>query len=345
MDGHVPATVRVTGPPNSNFLVGYPGISATFPRIEGKVEVRPSVGFDAPFKVSFVKVALQRRETIHPAADNIKKHLAAPRKEIVDIIGQELLLYRCANGKDFDSILVLDLPFVMFIPYGREGSEIQRRVPPASVTLPSRIAETFYEILVTVQQGRSEQKKFAYPVPITRYETLSSFQMYDQPQSAETTSDHLTNLGISIPRWSFGPLDPISVYVKISPNPDWMSKAKRVTVKSIQISIDEEIIFNHEGDEPTKKNRTLAKTTQQVGVKLPEAGYYTNLGLVFPAKDFRDSDGIMPRGKREFPHYNVSSFTTTGSLYKIQYFLTVKVHVTSLKALSATNLSSLGQPK
>lgn len=30
MDGrHVEATVRVTGPPNSNFLVGYPGISAT----------------------------------------------------------------------------------------------------------------------------------------------------------------------------------------------------------------------------------------------------------------------------------------------------------------------------
>jgi len=26
---HVPAAVHVSGPPNSNFLVGYPGISAT----------------------------------------------------------------------------------------------------------------------------------------------------------------------------------------------------------------------------------------------------------------------------------------------------------------------------
>lgn len=26
---HVPAFVRVTGPPNSNFLIGYPGIAAT----------------------------------------------------------------------------------------------------------------------------------------------------------------------------------------------------------------------------------------------------------------------------------------------------------------------------
>ena len=38
------AFVRVSGPPNSNFLVGYPGISATLPRIEGKVEVRPFQG-------------------------------------------------------------------------------------------------------------------------------------------------------------------------------------------------------------------------------------------------------------------------------------------------------------
>jgi hypothetical protein len=54
-------------------------------------------------------------------------------------------------------------------------------------------------------------------------------------------------------------------------------------------------------------------------------GYFTNLGLVFPAKDLRDSDGIIPRGKKEFPMYAVSGFTTTGTLYKIEYYLTVKV--------------------
>jgi hypothetical protein len=58
---------------------------------------------------------------------------------------------------------------------------------------------------------------------------------------------------------------------------------------------------------------------------MPEAGYFTNLGLVFPAKDMRDADGILPRGKSAFPMYAVSGFTTTGSLYKIDYFLTVKV--------------------
>jgi Arrestin (or S-antigen), C-terminal domain len=283
------------------------------------------VGFSAPIKVSFVKIALQRRETIHPAADGLKKHLAAPRKDITDIVGTEMLLYRCQAGREFDSILLMDLPFIIFIPFGRGGEEIARRVPPASLQLPSRTAETYYELVVTLQQGQAEQKKFAFPVPITRYDTLSSFGMYDRPESAEQESDHLISLSISIPRWSYGPLDPISVYVKLAPNPDMMKQAKKVKINSISVNIDEEIIFNHEGDEPQKKVKSLARTSQSVGMKMPEGGYMTNLGLVFPSKDLRDSEGIIPRGKKEFPMYSVGAFTTTGSLYKIQYFLTVKV--------------------
>ena len=219
----------------------------------------------------------------------------------------------------------MDLPFVIFIPYGRGGEEVARRVPPASLQLPSRTAETYYELVVTVQQGSQEQRKYAFPVPISRYDTLSTFGMYNRPESCDKVSDHLVTLGISLPRWSYGPLDPVSVYIRLSPNPDWMSKAKKVTIQKITVSIDEEVVYNHEGDEPSRKVKTLAKTQQQVGVKMPEAGYFTNLGLVFPAKDWRDSDGIIPRAKSAFPMYAVSGFTTTGSLYKIEYHLTVKV--------------------
>ncbi|PVI02071.1 arrestin domain conatining protein [Periconia macrospinosa] len=326
------AFVRVSGPPNSNFLVGYPGISATLPRIEGKVEIRPLVGVSAPVNISLVTIALHRRETIHPSADSVtKKHLAAPRKEITDIVGKEMLLFRCSHGREFDSVLSMDLPFVIFIPYGRGGEEVARRVPPASLQLPSRTAETFYELVVSVQQGSSEQKKYPFPVPIQRYDTLSTFGMYNRPESAERVTDHLVTLGISLPRWSYGPLDPVSVYIKLSPNPDWLNKAKKVTIKSITVGIDEEIIFNHEGDEPTRKVKTLAKTAQNIGVKMPEAGYFTNLGLVFPAKDLRDSEGIIPRGKKEFPMYAVNGFTTTGTLYKIEYYLTVKAQMGSAR--------------
>ncbi len=350
------AFVRVCGPPNSAFLVGYPGISATLvgqaprinsaitlllekcmlrsysiqPRIEGKVEIRPTVGVSLPVSVSLVTICLQRRETIHPSADSVtKKHLAAPRKEITDIVGKEMLLFRSPAGKEYENVYSMDLPFVLFIPFGRGGEETARRVPPASLQLASRTAETLYEMVVTVQQGQTEQKKYAFPVPISRYDTLSTFGMYNRPESAERITDHLVTLGISLPRWSYGPLDPVSVYIKLSPNPDWLPKAKKVTIQKITIGIDEEVVYNHEGDEPQRKVKTLAKQTQTVGVRMPEAGYFTNLGLVFPAKDSRDSDGVLPRGKQAFPMYSVSGFTTTGSLYKIEYFLTVKVRSTA----------------
>lgn len=238
-----------------------------------------------------------------------------------------MLLFACPAGKESENVFSMDLPFVLFIPFGRGGEDAARRVPSASLQLPSRTAETYYEMVVTVQQGHTEQKKHAFPVPISRYDTLSTFGMYNRPESAEQLSDHLVTLGISLPRWSYGPLDPVSVYIKLSPNPDWLNKAKRVTIQKITIGIEEEIIYNHEGDEPQRKVKTLAKQTQSVGMKMPEAGYMTNLGLVFPAKDLRDNEGIIPRGKPGFPMYSVGGFTTTGSLYKIEYYLTVKVGI------------------
>ena len=241
------------------------------------------------------------------------------------MVGKELLLFRSAPGRESEPILCLDLPFVLFIPYGRGGEEIAKRVPPASLQLDKRTAETFYEIVVTVQQGPQNQNKHAFPVPISRYDTLSTFGMYNRPEAMERVTDHLVTLGISLPRWSYGPLDPVSVYIKLSPNPDWLSKAKKVTIQSITVGIEEEIIYNHESDDPKRQTKTLARHQQSVGVKMPEAGYFTNLGLVFPAKELRDSEGVLPRVKKEFPMYSVTGFTTTGTLYKIEYYLTVKV--------------------
>lgn len=305
------------------------------PRIEGKVEIRPSVGITAPVNVSLVTISLHRRETIHPSADSVtKKHLAPPRKEITDIVGKEMLLFRCPAGREYEEVISMDLPFVLFIPFGRGGPDASRRVPPASLQLPSRTAETFYEIVVMVQQGHSDQRKYTFPVPISRYDTLSTFGMYNRPESAERVSDHLVTLGISLPRWSYGPLDPVSVYVKLSPNLDWIGKARKVTINKITVGIDEEIIYNHEGDEPQRKVRTLTKRTEPIGVKLPPSGFLTNLGLVFPAKDLRDSKGILPRSDMAFPAYAVTGFTTTASLYKIEYYLTVKVRLPILQVQS-----------
>lgn len=289
------------------------------------------MGITAPVNVSLVTISLQLRETIHPSADSVtKKHLAPPRKEITEIVGREMLLFRSRSSRQYEEVVFMDLPFVLFLPFGRVGQETSRRVPAASLQLPSRTAETFYEMVVMVQQGSSEQKKYSFPVPITRYDNLSTFGMYNRPEVSEQVSDHLVNLGISLPRWSYGPLDPVSVYVRLSPNPEWLNKARKVTINKITIAIDEEITYNHNGDEPQRKVKTLIKRTESVGVKLPTQGFQTDLGLVFPAKDLRDTDGILPRGKAAFPMYTISGFTTTATLYKIEYYLSVKVWSTSI---------------
>jgi hypothetical protein len=278
--------------------------------------------------VAIVTISLQRRESIHPSAESMtKKHLGAPRKESTETVGKEMLLYRCQANKSFESIMYMDLPFVIFIPFGRGGQETHRRVPPASLQLPSRTAETYYEMVVMIGYGNGEQKRYAFPVPIARYDTLSTFGMYNRPESAERVTDHLVTLGISLPRWSYGPLDPVQVYVKISPNPDWMNKARKVTIKRIEVGVDEEVIYNHEGDEPQRKTKTLIKKVENVGVKMNEGGFMTNVGLVFPSTEIRDSSGILPRSRAAFPTYAVTGFTTTAGLYKVEYYLTIKVRI------------------
>lgn len=242
------------------------------------------------------------------------------------MVGKELLLFRCTAGKESESVVLMDLPFVLFIPFGRGGEESNRRIPPASLQLPSRTAETYYELMVTVQQGQ-DQRKFGFPVPIQRYETLSTFGMFNRPESAEKNADHLVTMGISLPKKSFGPSDAVDVFVRLTPNPLWLKKATRVAIQKITIGIEEEITYNPEGDESTKKINRVAKSTATVGLKLPEAGYFTTLGLLYPSKDLRDSDGIIRKGKAAFPRHLVNSFTTTGTLYKIEFFLVIKVYI------------------
>ena len=114
-----------------------------------------------------------------------KKHLAAPRKESTETVGKEMLLFRCPANKEYEEIMSMDLPFVIFIPFGRGGQETARRVPPASLQLSRRTAETYYEMVVMIQQSQQEQKRYQFPVPIARYDTLSTFGMYNRPESAE----------------------------------------------------------------------------------------------------------------------------------------------------------------
>jgi hypothetical protein len=222
-------------------------------------------------------------------------------------------------------VLAMDLPFVLFIPFSKAGNEDIIKVPPASLQLPSRIAETYYELVVSVQQGHTDLKKHSFPVPLSRYDTLSSFGMYNRSQSQERLSDHLVTLSMCLPRWSFGPNDPVDVSVRLTPNPDWISKARKVSISKIVAVIEEQITYNPEGDEPTTKINKLITKKEVVGQKLPPDGYASDISMRFPGKELRDSDGLLPPSKPALPMHPITGFTTTATLYKVDYFLTVKV--------------------
>jgi hypothetical protein len=48
-------------------------------------------------------------------------------------------------------------------------------------------------------------------------------------------SDHLAQMNVVLPVTCVGPLDPITVLVNISPNPDWLSKARKIRVNKLQV--------------------------------------------------------------------------------------------------------------
>lgn len=327
-------SVRVSGPPNRNFLSGYPGISATIPRIEGRVEIFPGGASLGPIEISFVRICLQRRESIHPSADKLaKKHLGAPRRDLVDVIGREVTLFKCRDGKQFDTLTSMCMPFMIPIPFGRGGEEVAKRIPPASIQLPHRVVETKYELVVTVQQGPQEQFKVLFPVPISRFDTISTFGMYNKPEHISGKVDHWLEMLTTLPRWSYGPGDEIMVYINIRPCIEHLGRMRRVVVQKISTSIEETITFNPEGDEPSTRVKVFGKKTTLIGHKMTDVGYMTNVGCHYPTNmdDMAEKKGILKPRNPEFPMHEVNSFTATGTLYKIEFYLNVKAHLENAK--------------
>ena len=89
--------------------------------------------------------------------------------------------------------------------------------------------------------------------------------------------------------------------------------------------IEEHITYNPEGDEPTTRINKLITKKEVVGQKLPLGGFKPVMGMSYPAKELRDSDEFLPPPKPAFPMHPIAGFTTAATLYRIEYFPTVKV--------------------
>lgn len=205
-------------------------------------------------------------------------------------------------------------------------------VPP-SICIGKSMVETTYQLYVSIVYGKQQSIHNApFPVRIKRYDTLSTFGAFRVPiVKSQRSTDHYVTLDYSIPGSSFGPTDSINAFIRVSPNPDWLSKSKKVKLQRVTMQVVEVITFNQDSEESIEKQRQVCKTSQQFDSKLGELGCTCDLSLEFPAVDLSDKEGIVGKERLEIPLVSRNGGTTTASLYKIEYYLVVKARLSHSK--------------
>lgn len=325
--------VKIRGPPNEDFVQGFPGISATWPRLEGTAEIRSRDG--GALQITMVTLALYRTDVVH--APSNKPGIAGPKKDQSFLIGDTLKLFQVSAGRAHDEVVALDLPFILTLPVNRPL--------PASICLGKSLVETTYQLFVSIVHGRQQQTHHVgYPVRLKRYDTLSTFGAFRVPiVSSVPSQDHLVGLDYSIPISAFGPGDRVTAYVKVYPNLDWAAKSRKVKVQRLTLQVVELITFNPETDEPVEKRRRLCKAVHQLDMKLPDKGYQCELSIDFPQLDFRDRDGLVHKERQDIPLASRNGFTTAGALYNIEYLLVLKARFSHCKDIEIEQPISVTQ--
>ncbi|ODQ66811.1 hypothetical protein NADFUDRAFT_50715 [Nadsonia fulvescens var. elongata DSM 6958] len=316
----VPLEVKVNGPPNEDIIRGFPGISATWPRLEGIVEIR-SKDADSVL-ISRVSIALYRTDTINPPSN--KPTINGPKKDQSFLVGKELNLFQVSAGKPNEEVIGMDLPFILELPTNRPL--------PASLSISKTMVESKYQLFVSILYGKQQILHIASPVRIKRYDTLSTFGSFKVPiYKSIRSSDHLVDFDFSLPISSYGPLDSVLAYVKITPNADLKTKIKRIKLLKVSMQIIEIIHFNHEGDDPSERRRRIAKVSEEVDKKLIDGGYTCQLQLDFPTLELKEKDGLISKERQDIPLCAQSGFTTSSALYRLEYALIFKAKLSHSK--------------
>lgn len=339
--------VKLRGLPNQDLVVGFPGISATGPRLEGCIEIRSKdTTSTAIMSLVYVAIALYRTDCIHPPSNKPKPGIAIPKRDQSYLIGDKLVLFD-TKGKSHD-LIGMDLPFVLPLP--------TNRTLPASISLGKGTAavQTTYQLFVSIMHGGSSGTTSSsassgtnaltyhipFPVRIKRYDTLSTFGAYRVPIVLNVSSaDHLVTIDFSSPTSSFGPGDLIVAYLSIRPNPDW-PKSRKIKLQRLTMQIVEIVQFDMGSgsgdDEPLVRRRRLAKCAKQLDLKLLQTEPYScDMSLELPNADLFDKGGpvaIVPKARQDVPLVCCrNGFTTTAALYQVKYVLIIKARFSHCK--------------
>ncbi|KAK9454326.1 hypothetical protein V1511DRAFT_511684 [Dipodascopsis uninucleata] len=317
----MPLVLNIRGPPNSDFVVGYPGIDATWPRLVGTVEVRSVDG--KPFRLKSLSIQLYRTETIQAPSGKIGINQA--RRVESYIVGHKLELYNSEHspGKSF---LAVDIPFIYTLTS-------DKGLPPASICIP-KIAQSLYRLYAMCEEeGKRELVRTYCPITILRYDTMSSFIEFQEEHISEVNSlDSIVSLRVKIEKTSFGPGDPVVVEIGIFPNRDWQYKSKKVKIQQISLKFEEKIALNVAGDDPVIKLRTIHQEKRSLGnIRLPELGYKCKITTSIPILDRVSKDNLLVTEEYGYPNVFTQALTTTANLFSVKYSITVQAKLSNCK--------------
>ncbi|KAK9365219.1 hypothetical protein V1509DRAFT_655649 [Lipomyces kononenkoae] len=319
----MPVQVNIRGPPNSDFVIGYPGIDATWPRIAGVVEVRSQTP-GQPFKLKSLKLQLYRTEEIQYAST-----IRTQKIEQSYTVGGGLHLYD-AKPSAPSELYAVDLPFVYSLPLSREFPL------PASMQI-SKQAKISYrlDVLLKELENQSQYETAAYcPITIVRYDNNRVFQQYLQGHSPMRESDDkVVYVTLQLDYTSFGPGDVIRIVAGISPNPDWMHRSSKVKLQQITAKLEEELRFNTTSDGTVSKMTTVRSHRVPLNnARIGPNGLYHEITFSVPMLDrsVRDSP-VIPNNDDGIPNSTISSFSTVSSLLIVNYYISLAVKVSGCK--------------
>ncbi|WBW73648.1 arrestin-related substrate adaptor for RhoGEF, Art1 [Schizosaccharomyces osmophilus] len=204
------------------------------------------------------------------------------------------------------NIWSMDLPFEM------KYSEGEVLTPTFDLVRSGFSCSTKYQLRAVLTLSGLEDISECVPIAIHRYDTLSSWGMYNSPiYLKETSIDGRVIVEASIPKQCIGPMDLLTVFISIR-----ASNGSKIRVQQLSLSLVECVSIRHpsSNSSPIVRSKKVLKVEQDLDdVRLEKDGLSQTLSKVFPDPDLDD--------------YSMQGFSTSSDLYKVTYMVLIKVRL------------------
>ncbi|KAK9465824.1 hypothetical protein V1512DRAFT_264812 [Lipomyces arxii] len=319
------ARVRLRPPPNADFILGYPGINATWPRVAGVIELRPEK-IGQTFRLVSLKVQLMLTESVLSRRSSLKKAVTEKKYKV----GKEHELYKAHPGSA-TLFHAIDLPFTYSLPFVPEAN-----MPP-SMTIDD-LCEIKYDMRVyIVDDTRTKPREAAScPITIIRYDSIRLFRALSKPTLTSTeifNGSNLCTITVSTEFTSYGPSEPIDCTVRILRDPSSSFYRRPVTVQEIKAKIIQSVKYRTVNGE-INDTKLIADNdkTKYVQIKLEGNEFSTTIVLQrFSTRKPEEITQPFINMSPGVPNSLAPTVSLTGNTISVEFYLSVKVKMSGCR--------------